>query len=268
MLAFVMYFLIFSVPFSVLAANAQCDLPEPWQLAFQDPASPIMEGIVNLHNDVMTILLFVLGLVTIIMGAAIYFFDTTRYTPAATYTGLTHNTNLEFVWTLIPCVILLLIALPSFSLIYALDDLINTKMTIKVLGHQWYWTYEYGEISEDNTLLVDPLNQTAKNFDSYMITEENLLTATTDLADLRVLRLLEVDNRLILPWDQHLRFLITSADVLHSWSIPSLGVKLDACPGRLNQVSLFINRPGVFYGQCSEICGVNHAFMPICVETV
>ena len=122
MLAFAMYFLIFSVLFSVLVASAQCDLPEPWQLVFQDPASPMMEGIVNLHNDVMTILLFVLSLVTIIMGAAIYLLATTRYIPAATYTGLTHNTNLEFVRTLIPCVILLLIALPSFSLIYALDN--------------------------------------------------------------------------------------------------------------------------------------------------
>jgi len=265
---------LFRIHLAFLACvGAQCDLPEPWQLAFQDPASPIMEGIINLHNDVMTILLFVLGLVTVIMGAAIYFFDANRYAAVdhrtgLTYTGLTHHTNLEFVWTLIPCGILLLIALPSFSLIYALDDLINTKMTIKVLGHQWYWTYEYGEIAEDNTLLVDPLNQTAKNFDSYMVTEENLLAASSEMGDLRILRLLEVDNRLLLPWDQHLRFLITSADVLHSWSIPSLGIKLDACPGRLNQVSLFINRPGVFYGQCSEICGVNHAFMPICVETV
>lgn len=260
-------FLMFTYLLNFLFPTAQCDTPEPWQLSFQDPASPIVEGIINLHHDVMTILLFILGLVTVIMGTAIYYFNVQRYNPAVYYTGLTHSTNLEFIWTLLPCLILLSIALPSFALIYSLDDLINAKMTIKVIGHQWYWTYEYGEIADDNTVLVDPLTQTPKNFDSYMITEDNLVKDTSNPAELRVLRLLEVDNRLILPWNEHLRFLITSADVLHSWSIPSLGVKMDACPGRLNQVSLFINRPGVFYGQCSEICGVNHAFMPICVET-
>ena len=253
--------------FAMFNFVAQCDRPEPWQLTFQDPASPILEGIINLHHDIMTILLFVLGLVTVVMGTSIYAFSTKRYNPAIYYTGTTHNTPLEFVWTLIPCIILLTIAIPSFALIYSLDDLINAKMTIKVMGHQWYWTYEYGEIAEDNTILTDPLTQNPKNFDSYMITEDNLTSDMANINEVRILRLLEVDNRLIIPWNEHLRFLVSSADVLHSWSIPSLGVKIDACPGRLNQVGLFLNRPGVFYGQCSEICGVNHAFMPICLET-
>jgi cytochrome c oxidase subunit 2 len=251
--------------FNLTQVTAKCDRPESWQLAFQDPASPILEGIINLHHDVMTILLFILGLVSVVMGTAIYFFNVKRYNPNVYYTGLTHNTNLEFGWTLIPCLILLVIAIPSFALIYSLDDLINAKMTVKVMGHQWYWTYEYGEVAEDNTAFVDPLNQNLKSFDSYMLPEDSL---NKDQAQsLRVLRLLEVDNRLIIPWNNHVRFLISSADVLHSWSVPSLGIKMDACPGRLNQVSLFLNRPGVFYGQCSEICGVNHSFMPICIET-
>jgi len=175
----------------------------------------------------------------------------------------------------------MLLAMPSFALIYSLDDMATAKMTIKVIGHQWYWTYEYGEIADDNTLLTDPSTQKPKNFDSYMISEDNLEAPANArklarqikakhnvmIPDLRVLRLLEVDNRLILPWNEHIRIMITSTDVLHSWAVPSLGIKMDACPGRLNQVSLFINRPGIFYGQCSEICGINHAFMPICIET-
>ncbi len=169
-----------------------------------------------------------------------------------------------------PCLILMMIALPSFALIYSIDDMSKATFTVKVIGHQWYWTYEYGEIADDNTVLVDPLTQKPKIFDSYMLQEDDLFvdnTGSDNLDNYRVLRLLEVDNRLILPWNEHIRILVTSTDVIHSWAIPSLGVKMDACPGRLNQVSLFINRPGLFYGQCSEICGINHAFMPICIET-
>ena len=244
----------------------QCDHPVAWQLSFQDPASAVDEGIINLHHDIMTVLWLILGIVMTVLFVAVKSFNNGTYQPKFHYTGLTHHTNLEFIWTSIPSAILLLIAIPSFSLIYAIDDLINTKMTIKVMGHQWYWTYEYGEIAEDNTLLTNPLTQTPKSFDSYLITEENLV-AKSAKHEGRMLRLLEVDNRLIIPWNQHLRFLISSADVLHSWCVPSLGIKMDACPGRLNQVSVFVTRPGVFYGQCSEICGVNHAFMPICLET-
>jgi cytochrome c oxidase subunit 2 len=251
-----------------LFVTAACDYPVPWQLSFQDPASPIMEGIINLHHDLMTILLFILGFVSVVMGVAIYYFNASRYKPTQYYTGLTHHTFLEFAWTLIPCLILLVIAIPSFALIYSLDDIIHAKLTIKVIGHQWYWTYEYGELAEDGSILTNPLTQNPLNFDSYMLTEENLVNDSENLENSRLLRLLEVDNRLLLPWRQHLRILITSMDVLHSWSVPSLGIKMDACPGRLNQVGLYINRPGVFYGQCSEICGVNHAFMPICIETV
>jgi cytochrome c oxidase subunit 2 len=250
--------------------NAASDWARNWQLSFQDPSSPICEGIINLHHDIFFILSFIAVFVIVIIGLTVYYFNMTRYNPKFAYDAITHNTELEFIWTLIPCLILMMIALPSFALIYSIDDMSKATFTVKVIGHQWYWTYEYGEIAEDNTVLVDPLTQKPKIFDSYMLQENDLYvdeTGSTNLDNYRVLRLLEVDNRLVLPWNEHIRILVTSTDVLHSWAIPSLGVKMDACPGRLNQLSLFINRPGLFYGQCSEICGINHAFMPICIET-
>ncbi len=252
--------------------NASNDWSVNWQLSFQDPASPIFEGIINLHHDIFFMLAFIATFVVTLIGLTLHYFNANTYKPKFAYEGITHHTSLEFIWTLIPCLILMAIALPSFALIYSIDDMSKAKFTIKVIGHQWYWTYEYGEIAEDNTLLVDPFNQKPKVFDSYMLPEGDLVKVDSkDPQEIatksRLLRLLEVDNRLVLPWKEHIRVLVTSSDVLHSWAIPSLGVKMDACPGRLNQVSLFINRPGVFYGQCSEICGINHAFMPICVET-
>jgi cytochrome c oxidase subunit II len=158
-----------------------------------------------------------------------------------------HHTFLEIIWTVLPCVILLLIAIPSFSLLYAIEDFNVIESTIKVIGNQWYWSYEF------------PGNGFEKTFDSVMISEIDLENG---------LRLLEVDNRLVLPIEKQIRLFITSTDVLHSWAIPSLGIKMDACPGRLNQVALWINRKGVYYGQCSEICGINHSFMPIVLQAV
>ena len=158
-----------------------------------------------------------------------------------------HNTILEIIWTVLPCVILLLIAIPSFSLLYAIEDFNVIESTIKVIGNQWYWSYEF------------PGDGFEKTFDSVMISELDLENG---------LRLLEVDNRLVLPIEKQIRLFITSTDVLHSWAVPSLGIKMDACPGRLNQVALWINRKGVYYGQCSEICGINHSFMPIVLQAV
>jgi cytochrome c oxidase subunit 2 len=143
------------------------------------------------------------------------------------------------------------VALPSFALLYSIDEVIDPAVTIKVVGHQWYWSYEYSDFEAQLGTI---------NFDSYMIPEDEL--------EMGELRLLEVDNRIVLPVNTHIRVLVTAADVLHSWAAPSLGVKMDACPGRLNQTSLFILREGVFYGQCSEICGVGHGNMPIVVEAV
>ena len=164
----------------------------------------------------------------------------------------THSSLLEIIWTIIPAIILLFMAIPSFSLLYSLDESINPDLTLKVIGHQWYWSYEYSDYNAADGESI--------NFDSYMIPEEDLEPGN--------LRLLEVDNRIVLPVETHVRVVITSADVLHCWAIPSFGIKMDACPGRLNQTSMFIKREGVYYGQCSEICGVNHGFMPICIEAV
>ena len=164
---------------------------------------------------------------------------------------LQHHTGLEVVWTILPCFILLLIAFPSFALLYAIEDFNVIEGTVKVIGNQWYWTYEYAANYGYE-----------KSFDSVMIPEVDLISSGWGL------RLLEVDERLLLPVGRQIRLLITSTDVLHSWAVPSLGIKLDACPGRLNQVALCINRRGVYYGQCSEICGINHSFMPIVVQGV
>eukprot|EP01041_Mallomonas_annulata_P016532 gene16532-34450_t len=157
------------------------------------------------------------------------------------------------MWTIIPALILLAVAVPSFALLYSIDELIDPAVTLKIVGHQWYWSYEYS----DFVTLSGGQNL---NFDSYMI-------STSDLK-LGRFRLLEVDNRVYLPVNTHIRLLVTAADVLHSWAIPSFGVKVDACPGRLTQASLYIKREGLFFGQCSEICGINHGFMPIVVKSV
>jgi cytochrome c oxidase subunit 2 len=166
---------------------------------------------------------------------------------------LTHESTFEIVWTVVPSIILILLAIPSLKLLYSLDFLIyeyEPVITIKIIGHQWYWSYEYIVFNTVENLSYDLLN-----FDSYMVPEDELSPEG--------LRLLEVDNPLIVPGNTYIRFLVTSVDVLHSWAVPSLGIKIDAVPGRLNQLFTFIKRPGEFYGQCSEICGVNHGFMPI-----
>ena len=145
------------------------------------------------------------------------------------------------------------VAVPSFALLYSIDEILDPSLTLKVVGHQWYWSYEYSDYTTEDGEAI--------NFDSYMIPEDDL-----DMEG--YLRLLEVDNRVVLPVNTHIRIIVTAADVLHCWGIPSLAMKVDACPGRLNQTSMFIKREGTFYGQCSEICGVNHGFMPIVVEGV
>jgi cytochrome c oxidase subunit 2 len=170
-----------------------------------------------------------------------------------------HSTLLEIVWTIVPALILMFIAIPSFALLYALDEYIDPTITLKVIGHQWYWSYEYND-ANISSMEGNPFQVVSTiAFDSYMIAEE-------DLSHAGQLRLLEVDNIVKLPTKTPIRVLVTSADVLHSWAIPSLGVKVDACPGRLNQIVLFIKREGSFFGQCSEICGVNHGFMPIYIK--
>lgn len=246
------------------------DSAKNWQLGFQDPATSIMEGIIDLHHDIMFFIIWIVvgviwimfeivkgtknsSVISLMTGNYLYLADTAfklrNISTLVLPTRIQHNTFIEIVWTLLPCVVLLLIAIPSFSLLYAIEDFNTIESSIKIIGNQWYWTYEF------------PGNGFEKSFDSVMIPE-------IDLKETNGLRLLEVDNRLLLPIEKQIRLFITSTDVLHSWAVPSLGVKMDACPGRLNQVALWINRRGTYYGQCSEICGINHSFMPIVVQVV
>lgn len=211
------------------------------QLHFPDTASPIAERLVFFHDDIMFLILLILILVGWIMISAIINKHYYRY--------LIEGTTIEIIWTIIPAVVLIFIALPSLQLLYSMDEVVDPSLTIKAIGHQWYWSYEYSDTEGD------PIE-----FDSYMVPSSDL--------DLGELRLLEVDNRIVLPVNTQVRIVITGADVIHCFTVPSLGVKADAIPGRLNQVSFLIKRPGLYYGQCSEICGSDHSFMPIVVEGV
>ena len=211
------------------------------QLSFQDGGSPLAEELIFFHDDLMFIILVILTLVGWIMLSAIF---NTYY-----YKYLVEGTLIEIVWTLIPAVILLGIALPSLQLLYGMDEIVDPALTIKAVGHQWYWAYEYSDGEAE-----------AIEFDSYMIP-----TSELEVGDLR---LLEVDHRMVVPVNTKVRIVVTGADVIHSFALPSLGVKVDAIPGRLNQLSFLIKRAGVYYGQCSEICGADHSFMPIVVEGV
>jgi cytochrome c oxidase subunit 2 len=227
-----------------------CDTAESWQFGTQDPATPNMEGMIFFHSYLCYLCLAIVVFVTFFL-ASIYlnFNNILNKTPSI----FSHSSLLEIIWTIIPAIILLLIAVPSFGLLYAIDELIDPSITLKIVGHQWYWSYEYSDF-------IGLKDEGSINFDSYMVPTNELIKGS--------LRLLEVDNRVVLPTKTHIRLLITAADVLHCWAVPSFGVKVDACPGRLIQASLYIKRQGTFYGQCSEICGVNHGFMPIVVRGV
>jgi cytochrome c oxidase subunit 2 len=246
---------------------AYADVARPWQLGFQTPASPLREGIVAFHDDLRRFLTLILCFVGYRFAVCLHRFGNGSHRPVD---RLVHATTLEVVWTIIPALILRVIAVPSFSLLYSIDEVIEPLFTVKVIGHQWYWTYEFLDPEVVARLYNDSLSSeggedllfTAAGsgaFDSYLLGEDEINAG----AGLSSIRLLTVDNHLFLPTERHIRARVTSADVLHSWAIPSLGVKVDACPGRLNQTSLFLRREGLYYGQCSEICGVNHGFRPI-----
>nr|APH08664.1 cytochrome c oxidase subunit II [Conasprella wakayamaensis] len=209
------------------------------QLGFQDAGSALMEEMIFFHDHAMMILVMIISLV----GYAAASLMMSNYTCRS----LVEGQEIETIWTIVPAVILVFLALPSLRLLYLLDEISDCSLTVKSIGHQWYWSYEYSDFSNIE-------------FDSYMIPTNELEPGD--------FRLLEVDNRVVLPTQTDIRFLVTSADVIHSWTVPSLGVKVDAIPGRLNQLGFFIKHPGVFYGQCSEICGANHSFMPIVLEAI
>lgn len=235
--------------FSLLPLTAYQDAPEAWQMGFQDPATPVMQGIIDLHHDICFFLLVILVFVIWMLARTLYHFQESR-NPVPE--KILHGTTIEIAWTIAPSLILVFIAIPSFALLYSMDEVVDPAVTVKAIGHQWYWSYEYSDYNQSDEQTVA--------FDSYMIPEDDL--------ELGQLRLLDVDNRVVIPVNTHVRLIITSADVLHSWAVPSLGIKCDAVPGRLNQVNMFVKRQGVFYGQCSELCGANHGFMPIVVEAV
>lgn len=226
------------------------DVSEAYQLGFQDSASPVMEGIVNFHNYVMIYIAFIVAGVFWMLSSILVEYNKGNRVISHKY--LVHGTTIEIIWTITPAIILVLVAFPSFKLIYLMDEVVDPAITVKVVGHQWYWSYEYSDYADQEGTTI--------NFDSYMVPTNDLTKGQ--------FRLLEVDEKVIVPANTHVRVIITSADVIHSWAVPSLGIKLDAIPGRLNQVGFLANREGIFYGQCSEICGANHAFMPIVVEAV
>nr|ADO23037.1 cytochrome c oxidase subunit II [Setophaga pityophila] len=207
------------------------------QLNFQDASSPIMEELMGFHDHALMVALAICSLVLYLL----------THTLTEKLSSNTVNAQvIELVWTILPAMVLVMLALPSLRILYMMDEINEPDLTLKAIGHQWYWTYEYTDLKE-------------LTFDSYMI-------PTTDLP-LGHFRLLEVDHRVIVPMNSTIRVIVTADDVLHSWAVPSLGVKTDAIPGRLNQTSFLASRPGVYYGQCSEICGANHSFMPIVVES-
>nr|YP_010036164.1 cytochrome c oxidase subunit II [Oberea diversipes]QQW46703.1 cytochrome c oxidase subunit II [Oberea diversipes] len=208
-------------------------------LLLQDSASPLMEQLSFFHDHTLMILVIITVLVSQLMISLFFNKFIHRY--------LLESQLIEIIWTILPALTLIFIALPSLRLIYILDEINNPMITVKSIGHQWYWSYEYSDFKNIE-------------FDSYMIPINSMKSFN--------FRLLDVDNRMILPYESQIRLIVTATDVIHSWTIPSLGVKIDATPGRLNQVSFSLNRTGLFYGQCSEICGANHSFMPIVIESI
>lgn len=244
---------------------------------FKDTASPLMEGIIGLHHHIFFFLLVIMILVVyLLLVILLDFFSILNFNLFINFVKrqnlfilsniyklnnnkkllkkFVHDSNIEIVWTILPAFILILIAIPSFALLYSMDEIMYPTLTVKVLGHQWYWSYELGDLLYYN-------NELEIDYESYMTFEDDL-----DL--IYNYRLLETDYSLFLPIRNQIRILIGSTDVLHSWAVPSLGIKLDAVPGRLNQCSIMIKRSGIFYGQCSEICGVNHGFMPIVIKAI
>nr|YP_010260051.1 cytochrome c oxidase subunit II [Eudynamys scolopaceus]UIX54791.1 cytochrome c oxidase subunit II [Eudynamys scolopaceus]UKP90055.1 cytochrome c oxidase subunit II [Eudynamys scolopaceus] len=207
------------------------------QLWFQDASSPIMEELIEFHDHALMVALAICSLVLYLLTVMLM-------------EKLSSNTvdaqEIELIWTILPAIVLILLALPSLQILYMMDEIDEPDLTLKAIGHQWYWSYEYTDFKD-------------LTFDSYMIPTAELPPGH--------FRLLEVDHRVIIPMESHVRMIITASDVLHSWAVPTLGVKTDAIPGRLNQTSFITTRPGIFYGQCSEICGANHSYMPIVVES-
>lgn len=223
---------------------AMADRPRPWEIGMQTAASPIQERIDALHNEILIIIALIVLFVLSLLAFVVLRFNARR-NPTPTRTA--HNTAVEVTWTVAPVLLLVVIAIPSFRLMYYMDRTPEAELTLKITSHQWYWTYAYPD-------------QGDLSFDSNIIPEEQLKPGQ--------LRLLDVDNRAVVPVDTTIRLLVTSGDVIHSFFVPSLGVQVYAIPGRLNEAWTLIRKEGVYYGQCNQLCGVNHAFMPIAIQAV
>ncbi len=218
--------------------------PKDWQLGFQKSASKSMSDIVLFHDYML--LPIITAITVFVLFLVIYACIRFRATKNKIASQTSHNTTIEIVWTLVPCLILIIMAVPSFKVLYSQDKVPPADVTVKAIGYQWYWGYEY---PDENII-----------FDSYMIEDKDLKANQP--------RLLSVDNEVVVPVNKNIKVLITANDVLHAWALPSFGVKRDAVPGRINETWFKADRTGTFYGQCSELCGIKHAFMPITVRVV
>lgn len=233
------------LPLLILISNAAfASEPLPWQYKFQPAATPVMEDIEHLHDFLMQVML---GVVVVVLGLLSYVCIRFNARANPIPAKFSHNVLIEVIWTVIPAILLVIISIPSFHALYKAEHVPEADITVKVVGYQWYWHYIYPD-------------HNGIEFDSYMIGDNKLQPGQK--------RLLEVDNRVVIPAGKVVKFLITAADVIHSFSVPAFGIKTDAVPGRVNETWVKVDKPGVYYGQCSELCGVNHGFMPIAVEVV
>lgn len=229
----------------LLVAASAGALPQDWQLGFQTPASPVMEKFEQLHDLLLIIITAIVFIVFALLAYVILRFNRKTNPVPSTFS---HNTTIEIIWTVIPLLILVAISLPTFKMIYYVNETPeDVEFTLKVVGHQWYWHYEYPDHG-------------GFQYDSYMIPDRDLQPGQP--------RLLTVDNHVVLPVQTNIRILITASDVIHNWAVPALGIKMDAVPGRINETWVHINEPGWYYGQCSQLCGANHGFMPIAIKAV
>ena len=227
-----------------ISQNAFANQPTEWQLGFQKAASESMRDIVAFHNNLL--LPIIIAISVFVLFLMLYACVRFRASANPNPSKRTHNVTVEVLWTLIPCLILIVMAVPSFKILYKQDTIPKADLTIKAIGYQWYWGYEY---PDENII-----------FDSYMIEEKDLKADQP--------RLLAVDNEVVVPVNKVVKVLITANDVLHAWALPSFGVKRDAVPGRINETWFKAEKVGTYYGQCSELCGIKHAFMPIAVRVV
>ena len=227
-----------------ITSSAFANQPVDWQLGFQKAASETMRDIVNFHDKLL--LPIIIAISVFVLFLMVYACIRFRASANPVPSKRTHNVAVEVLWTLIPCLILIVMAVPSFKILYKQDAIPKADLTIKAIGYQWYWGYEY---PDENII-----------FESYMVEDKDLRPDQP--------RLLAVDNEVVVPVNKVVKVLITANDVLHAWALPSFGVKRDAVPGRINETWFKAEKVGTYYGQCSELCGIKHAFMPITVKVV